>query len=465
MAEREKKFDESYWLLMKQIMEYSIDSSPKASLTVDGKEVSRLDEDGFLTHLYACRAAEDYEAKLRKHILDCNTVLCVVGHRGSGKTSTLRYVCAEIVRLHPDHRIVILDMKVLHDQEYFRSVALENFESSIRLGIRNKVRAKLFPSSGDTKELLAWCFGGAPDHSDPFSEDLVSDLHAAAVAMQVETGTEAGSRTERVRGIRSMIDRDPSLFKRAQQDIEPLLRTAQVLQAAVSLGRCWRVVLIYDNIDRLPARAQPLFLDVVNDFHIALGGRCATIVAIRRENIRGEIKRDGEGSDVISVFPPNSAAYKGVLLEQTTSQHVRAVLSKRETFARALYQQHASSSEKPAPAHPMHDGVVNEFVESSIHAVANGSLRAVTDMYTCFLQHLNSLIASKDLELADLDASRPESERHLHTVFFLWLRENAGHFGVLPRHHSRGNSPQVATWKRLPQHLVLTRLQRARKES
>src|SRR5262249_28138992 len=149
-----------------------------------------------------------------------------------------------------------------------------------------------------------------------------------------------GKRIERMQAVAKLLRKDTK-FIEDQNVVQPLIRTAHILHAWTLLQRRRRLIVVFDNVDRLDMPYQRKIFEVVNDNHNALAGTCTSVIAIRRETLHQRIPRANENGDVVNVVMPNEETYPCVLFPDSKPEHVRSILERRHDFSLELYRAHA----------------------------------------------------------------------------------------------------------------------------
>ena len=147
--------DEStYWECLFQILEYAVDGAFEAPITVGGRELTRLDLKRFVTDLYRPWPDESFELRLQKALLTSVPLVCIVAPKGSGKTSSLRYVLHHLQSGRPDVASVLVDVKKFFDNEEFAKLTDATALGTFRAEVRKIVESALLPSIRDGVQLL-----------------------------------------------------------------------------------------------------------------------------------------------------------------------------------------------------------------------------------------------------------------------------------------------------------------------
>ena len=421
--------ESSYWDCVFQLIEYAVDGATEAPITVDGRELVRLDTRRFIDDLYRPWPDQTFELRLQKALLTSVPLVCIVAPKGSGKTSSIRYVLHHLRSEHPEVQSVLVDVKKFFDLEEFAKLTDETALGTFRSEVRKIVEASLLPNMSDSVELLAWVLSGSSDTSDPFNSALLAELRDDAMEAQIEFGCGGMVRAERVRLLSSALSA-PAAYSRYSRSVRSKLRTAHVVQAAVSLGRASKVLLVFDNVDRIPTQYQSKFMQAINDSHNALAGACVTAIAIRKETLHSP--RPNKHGDVITMVLPDDERYPCVLLPENKGEHVQDVLECRHRFSRALLDELLASLPEESLRldilDPIHNSILSEVINNSIHALANGSIRTTASIYTEFVRYLLTLQDRGISLMTELAQADPD---HLQTLFFVWLRTRASSYGLV----------------------------------
>lgn len=473
---KERSAEDSYWVTLYQVMEYAVDAAECQQIYVGDSQACQLREADFLRSLYVQRAQEDYETQIITQMTQSAPVVCVAGERGCGKTSTLRFCIQYLKRHHPELRVVTLNMKALYDARHFDRISQDNASAVFRQVTRDQVLMDLFPSSGTANALLAWTLAGPPDEGDHFPQSLAADFHSLSLDALDDAGcSELTSRSARRRALESWLASHPKAKRRYRRRMRSLLRTAHIVRAFVATTDASKVVLVLDNVDRIPSELQPEFLVTCNDGQLSVQDACTTVIAIRTENMRGDEPRPGQYGDLITVILPDDEEYPAILLPRIGRRYVAQVLSRRQQFTKDLFSRSkVESASGPSAPHgpqvdpfasvefraldPIHQSVLREFSDNAVHNLSNGSMRITLSLYAGFVRYLAKLISRNLLDMKYL--SRADPERHLHTLFFLWLRSKGDVHGVAmfdilqlsASEGSRAHFAQIVS----PEHLLLT---------
>jgi hypothetical protein len=457
---------DNYSEFMPPIMEYAVDSAPTQPLIIAGKEVAQITPELFVDKLYVRWPNEEFEENLYQRLLNSTHLTCVAAFRGSGKTSALCHAVSRLAREHKNDVVaVMLDIKKLFDNGMFAPLTEKATDESLgrayhifRTEIRKLVQTRLMPGPANTLKLLAWALAGPPDQGDSFDDLLVAGLIDLSDRAILAAHAVNKTRRERKTSIEHLLATDQKALDFHQSAMDHIT-TAHVVRAAMATRSWKRVVLIFDNIDRLPMAYQLKFMEAVNDTHNALSGVCGTVVAVRRETLRRQISRANSKGDPIDIIAPAAAEYPPILFPDTKPDHVKRILQCRHDYSIGIYEANATdAASELAKVIALHERVVDEFVRDSIHALANGSIRALAKIYTGFFWYVHRAESSNVTREIDVRTD----EGHLQTLFFLFLRDNAREYGLVYYEIIKPESdvtvatdvPDIAS----PHHLLLTAL-------
>jgi hypothetical protein len=433
-----------------QVMEYAVDSAAEPTIRLSGREIGKLSEDTFVDKLYIQWPNQDFEARLFETIVASTQLTCVAAFRGCGKTSAIRHAVARVHR-DPEYRDkvtpVLIDVKRLYAAGVFAPLPEQPTPDAVaasyqvfKTEIRKIVQQRLLPGPQNTLKLLAWTLAGPPDETDTFSDLLVAGVIDLSDPVIVAAGALKKSRRDRIAAIEHFLEKSDH-FIQYHRDSIAHIGTAHVVRAGMAIFGWQRVALIFDNVDRIAIPYQIKFMEAVNDTHNALGGECSTVVAVRRETLRWPSPRSNEKGDPINLIAPNETEYPTVLFPDTKPEHVSRILQARHDYSVALYSDNTTDDDV-AYVTALHASVVDEFVKDSIHALANGSIRALAKIYTGFFRYVHR--AEHSNVMRGQQGMLRTDDGYLQTLFFLYLRENAKEYGLIYHEIVRPESDQAA---------------------
>ncbi len=277
--------DHFFWSVVYSIMGYAIDAVSRLNIDI-GENRATLDGEIFLSNLYVKREDDQFEEQLINSMVGSPHLVCFVGGRGSGKTSTLHYAVHEIRTRYPDIKPLHIDIKTIYEQDTFKRLTPDSAAQLFRRALRQRVQNELFPSPKETREFLAWALAGPPDSTDNFECELLADLHDHFIDAQAwaHIGDELTRQQRKIALESFFLTHQEIEYREIYKACKPDLRMAHLIQAAIRLTGWRKVLLVYDNVDRIPGDYQSYFFEVVNDSQISMGGICTTTIAIREEN-------------------------------------------------------------------------------------------------------------------------------------------------------------------------------------
>jgi len=428
-----------------QVVKYAIDSSDGEDLYFGDEAVGLLDEEEFHEKLYVERTNEHFEDDIYQQMVKSVPLVCIAGERGSGKTSAISRAQREMAVHHPDVEVLVIDIKRLYDHHKFDGLNEQNAEQRFGHVMRECLRAKLFPKVSDLRELVAWALAGPPDESDKFGDVLSVDLQAEYASAVVKAKCEAGSREEIRKALEQWFVDNGDEYLELQAAAIVKLRIAHIAQCRVSVYNKKKTVIVYDNIDRIPARLQSHFMTVCADEQLRAGAASTSIVSIRAENIRGEKPRGNDFGYAVEVLMPDDQRYPALLLPRLRKSHMERVLARRNEYA----EEHIPSIEDASEGgvdgeidddaleqpgreyqaiNEIHRYVVKEFKANAVNALSNDSIRTMLAIYSAFLRYLWTIEERGVVNVRDLPERQEEGQ--LATLFYLWLRDQGEGYGV-----------------------------------
>ena len=426
-----KRFSEDYHdgigALLGQVMKYAADSAGRIFVSLDGKSVLKVDREFFVRRLYV---ASGIEEDLVQRLSEPRPPFVLCGPQGSGKTSTLLYLSLRIQERFPAVAVVTVD----HKTNWARDLTGATDETAggrFRALLVRELLSQLFPTEESLLEYGAWCLAGQPDASDEFDRSLLSvDTRDAAAELCASLRILGSERRARIAIIQRAFSRDPELYARykpAEYHFDA------VVTAFLSLRPKDRVLLVFDNVDRLPTKLRPRFVEFINDLHNALPYTCGSIIAIRDENLRfpeGE-PRPGAGGDILNVVLQGQD-YPAVLMPPLHRDHITKILDRRFEVCLEICTQWKAASIHGLEMSPqqVHRALVDGFLSNKIEMLACGSIRNIVDMYCEFLTYLVELERRGVKHLRDVVERNERDDGHLRTVFFVWVATLGHEFGV-----------------------------------
>lgn len=440
MAEKDRRQSE-LWELYMAVASYSPDLSDETEVTFLDS-VWHISQSQYLSSLYVPRDGGSFEDRLATRILHASKVVCLAGERGAGKTSALLAVRSRIEQEMRSVKFEIIDMRKQFDTVGFGATVTRSssgqqegpFVRAFGDLVCDVLTARLFPSTGDIQRLVSWALSGPPDAGSGLPIDGLAGLHHLYADADSLAQWPAGlARQQRQEMLLQALKGNRAEYDRLRALVWPRLRTSHVIHAFLALGHpAWsKVVVVLDNVDRVPSELQTWFLAACRDIQVTCGRAASTVVAIRTENVSGVDAAEGD-ERFLEIVAPDGVRYPAVLLPSLETNHTSQIFEKREAYATRLVQEHdaGTKSGQPStrsPVHEYHAAVVREFIEHRVYELSNSSIRTLLSIYTAFMQFLQTAARRTHpgstrplLELAELTR---DDGRYLETLFFLWLYE------------------------------------------
>ncbi|MCB1057015.1 MAG: hypothetical protein KDD11_16055 [Acidobacteria bacterium] len=417
----------TFWSLVAQVLDYGVDKADVYRLLAEDVDFGAITKDDFLAKIYRPRDdSMEVERSLAHRLLSSTSLLALASGRGCGKTSLLLKAASILEEVVAERgqavRIAYVNIRRLYDRHNL--FGLSDVDAPIRFQevMEQTVRDILFPEVGDERRLVAWLLAGGPDESEKFDRLLVSDLRDISVDVLIRAGIgDEENRAERWQKLLAWFRKDTALFAKVRGQLLPKLRVAHSVLASVFLDNSSRVILLYDNIDRLlNNKHRSIFLRVADNQQAALGTLVTICVAIRTENLLGPWQAEPRGT-FVDLFLPNAAIYKGLLLPKPSDLFLSEILEARYGLAQGRFlERHPESKFRP-PDSAIHKIIVEQFGASSLHDLTNESVRAACRLYLEFMRYLYLL---SDNETVDLRGKfgRERDLNHAETLFYMWLR-------------------------------------------
>ncbi len=421
-----------YWPLLERVMTYAVDDAPTSQLALGSEVVAEIQPDTFFDQLYVRRDDGEYEVRLAEHLLSSVPLLVLASGRGSGKTSAIRYAC-ELIRRDARNAgvaVVVLDFKRLFSQFAGPKPDVTDTTDTLTRLIETQLRAHFFPTGSDTRDLVAWLVAGPPDAESDFDPVLVADLHDVASRVCNKAHADQPSRRSRIEHLKVWFASERDEFDAVYSAISPRLRATHIALAALDCRALHKIVLIYDNVDRLPVDYQHTLVTVANDTQLGMGAFCTSCVVMRIESLRSAQRADYRAGSLFKFMMPDELKYPGLLLPRGGIPHLLGVINQRYEFASALFRKHQPDDDHTEALQIVHRVVLSEFEDSSIHDLSNEDIRTVARLYVGFMQYLFTLSKARHVSLEELFG--PERQQGFgHTLFYLWLGQLGEHYGFM----------------------------------
>lgn len=432
--------DNELWQLQSQLARYRPDLSDKFVLKIDtAQHVISVDE--YLDHLYVERESGSFEKNLEFAMINEERMLCISGEMGSGKTSALEYVRRSLSTTHPEYYVLRLDLKqlwsntddLLIDARERRSDEDEIWIETVNQLLRKSIELEFFADPDRFRKLVAWTLAGLPDYSDEFDKTLILEFLDISRDACIRANCVKKCRADRVVEIENFLVSQQQYYLDVMKTLSRMLKPEHCIHCSLFSNADMKMLLIVvDNVDRIPPKHIPHFLLACRDIRMRLGPYCTITVGIRIENIRNHTL---PGEDhFFHIVAPDELHYRGILLPHIHRKHMSEVLNKRAEYISDLLRKHDSMyrtglfEQHEKSVGGLHRYVVREFVEEAINSLSNDSYLTVLDVYNGFLNYLRKLEESNLINHESF-----ESEQYgpsLQTLFYLWLQKHGKDVGI-----------------------------------
>lgn len=439
---------------LKNAMAFAIDSN------ILGFE--NVDKEYFVNHIYTPRNNEYLvEKKLAEHLHATKQFFCLVGNRGSGKSSMLHW-CQHYINTsqESDVHMTILNIKKLIKSTKYKSITTDNASRVFAEIIRDRLTAKYFKKVDQYREFMAWLLAGCVDDTDFFSETLATEFFNYSMDLMLFAEIDDTlPRRQRMTLLDEFFKRDKQYFRKVLEDINPLVRSAHIIQAAISLNNWGRLIFMFDNIDQIDIPLQRFFFDYVLDIHSSLAGVCSTGIAVRLENVAQYYSTSGGMHEAISIMLAcNDAEFE--LLPSSASEHCHQMFQARYQLGVHIAKHEITLEEMDSNFRidsELHHLMVEGLLESKVFKLANSSIRTVNEIYCHFLDFYSSFHYS----------NMPKGA--IETLFYLWLGFNGNKYGIFIEDVVNVDEPYSTQDSNLPtsslHHYLLTALLNLEKEN
>jgi hypothetical protein len=460
-----------FWSLARQVLDYGADKAETYRLLAEGVDFGTITKTDFLEHLYKPREEElAIEKRLAHRLLNSTSLLALASGRGCGKTSLLIKAAALLddSQREKGHGVDIayINMRRLYDRHNLFSLQDQDAPLRFQQVLEETVRDSLFPEISDERTLAAWLLAGGPDHSEQFDRLLLSDLRDIASSIQVRGEvSDLPTRKKRWETLAKRFQEDGPLFLDAKRLLEPKLRVAHSVVARGFIGGISKVILLYDNIDRIPNHThRGLLLQVADNQQTALGTLATICIAIRTENLLGSWQAEPRGS-FVDLFLPNNVSYPGLILPKASGSFLSDILEARYSFAQRRFTERRQNSPFLPPDTVIHKVIVDQFSACSMHDLTNESVRAACRLYVEFMRYLYQLSADNTIDFR----TKFHKERDINyaeTLFYIWLRAY-GHVADIHLYDlfDEDESARDGGTRASPHHFILTAIENLSNET
>jgi hypothetical protein len=432
--------DKNLALLIEELFfvnSYSLDTTLKELEPDPLQRTLPLSEDDFFAYLYEERQAEDL---LKKKISSRDqNLLCLVGPKGSGKTTLGRKVVRDL-RIGGSF-VIYIDIRLLLSD---RAVADRGEDATTILfrRLRDYYFHDLFPSPprGNRSVDQLWRFLLDPDHSKNKPREIfvqLQDLEAEAFSLyeswKVMRPERSGMGIDQ--WLKETQFREPStrdLLQRLRKEVA----FPQLLHASRHAYGLTRHLIWVDNIDGLPDTEQSAIVHSLADLHRLISDYASSVIALRESNVfrEGDLE-DGAPplSTRILLEAPRTVGghvvYPSVDVPVLSPERLRAIVEKRIRFA---------NNESVGQGNLLSEKVLGELLQLSARLsqvfdrdraiyLANNSIRDLLKVHRDFLAFV--LKSSEDKWPP---AAQDYEDWYLATLFFLWVSNSQRTYNISP---------------------------------
>lgn len=305
-------------LLLEQLVHvnsYSLDTTLKEIDPDPNQRTLPLSEDDFFEHLYEERQAD--ELIKRKIVSRDQNILCLVGPKGSGKTTLGRKVIRDLTRTGTF--VTYIDIRLLRSD---RAVSQKEDDATTLLfrRLRDYYFDALFPSPGregrSVDKLWQFLLDSNQKHHKP-REIFVQLQDIEAEAFSLYEGWKIARPERQEMKIEDWI-KETQFREPTTRDLLQRLRYAvafpQLLHASRHVYGITRHLIWVDNIDGLPDVEQSAIVHSLADLNRLISDYASSVIALRESNVFRE-------GDLEDGAPPLSTR---ILLEapRTVGGHV-----------------------------------------------------------------------------------------------------------------------------------------------
>ena len=292
--EEQKNDLDALWRYQIRLAQLSPDSS-KAPI-IRFKNYSReVTIDEYLDEIYVCRDEGSFETNIAQEIDDSSRILCIAGERGSGKTSAVEWVFRYFSNNYKDIFFEKIDIKRIYDsfkislpKNNNREDSACEIENAFKMFLINYLRQILFSDPHSYKTFISWTLSGSPDKSEFFEKSITTDFLSISFDIAALVKCESDQRTLKRAKIINYFNENPNEYITYKNKVEEILRIPHLIQGYLKLNSSTKqIIIVLDNVDRIPSEIQPHFISVCRDFQLNSGNISACAICIRIENTKG----------------------------------------------------------------------------------------------------------------------------------------------------------------------------------
>jgi len=335
---------EGFLNLLKPVSEYAIDQLPndQPDVDIDQRSLS-ISNNLFYNMLYENRPY--LELELLNRLMVSNDLLCLVGSKGAGKTSTASYI-ANSIHNKPNIDIYIIDIRQLSEIENLSNKSANKIMNMVKSHIINLYLRKRFNEYSDELEL--WSF---------LLEDIPAKYKPTNIfSMFAKIESEAKSYLRKFKGINK--ERKDSKMKDMLKEwgdeddyvsnlicrLRKKLKLEHLVYATRYIHNKTRQIIWIDNIDRIEETKQGVLVDLLRKYYILIKSYVSVAIAIREQNvIRYYDLADEEAppyaSTVFLEWPESildRKSYTSIDIQVINDNKFTSLLKRRLTFTKGI---------------------------------------------------------------------------------------------------------------------------------
>ncbi len=404
--------------------------------------VKSISPEDFFKLLYLSRFEE---AKIRDAIVSTARLLCVVGPKGSGKTTVVRKVLGDFT-LENRYRVIIdLDVRRLQNDPDFYQISKTSSENEASRVVNffNKQAVNVYYSEYFNYSVLL-----------PESEKISKlALYAFVMVAKSNEFRKFAISKDRLKVEYSRMTRRPLLepvafegvyaflaesigsevtVRKILYEMDELLELPHLVLAAAQLWKAKHQVIWYDNLDQLDGMSQARVFEHLKVSHLRMPASVVSVICIREENIKHYVQSEQSApsySDFVVISPAGQtgAIGLGVFDENAVREIVGRRLSYAFSMLESIYNKMLLNQDRSAEKFNLPVALRRELSDLSERLfrimwrekalqLTNQSLREFLSLHSATLDRYR-LIAG------DLRRARLENEDwFLATLFLRWLR-------------------------------------------
>ncbi len=350
MHEQYKSFLD--WFL--SVALYSCDQTDEAAMSMYSEEQPPLNlrklevtSAEFFEQLYESRDTLDV---IRHHLNSRTNLICLVGPRGSGKSTIAQKLLTEVQAERKESKaagsfIVFLDLKVEANTNNVDLTDPTTIENSLRARLASQYREELFPLTleGENPRLKLWAF--LLDRA--FNDQKPMPIFSAFQALQDEATLmlrqyfTSHDKVSVEAWLEDTLNYEIDVHSLVRE-VDKLIDFHHLAFAAYSVAKIRQQTIWFDNLDRFDEKEQTDAMIAVRRLLTPVSRRVNMGVSIREENVFRDHELWDDGASpfdtrVMLQLPKDSRGhvfYPSADIPLAKDNELRNIMSKRLTFTR-----------------------------------------------------------------------------------------------------------------------------------